>query len=763
VTHTITGRRLSSHSKQPTAGATGSTEVTVEGHHRATFILEGRSTAERRFKREAEAIRLSDPADSVTLEWIYIPFYFMFGHSALRIGNTLYEFGQNGWRVHPSARAFLFNNPLFKRRFARFRKWGMSPFSFGIPLVVPKCVAARLGEIIADEMRASQAGAFSLFTNNCNQQLLRALRKAGVGIEFKGFTAFSSLSAFRRFLFDSPVKIGTPSLYPLPHHAWMAGRYHMHVPSHIYSNDSFLHKGKRSLWVVLSYVASSLLMLTQKFAWSESPSRGKASTVGGFRDDVIAKHFRPNRSASVGLECEGGGLRICEVVEILKERLHVTDVRRERSYWGSAHYLHTAEFGTVRVEPARFHRLCNALEDAGANSVLNGFPLLAGLIHYLERHITLFEIVTQPMSVTELERFAPVLDLLGLSGMKGSGWLRPVSTQINVGIDVSDVQLMRRLLCNYYGNHAAIRHELRPHRVRFKYIRPIHPTFLRKLNDASWIPDRAELSEWYQRYSRWKKSSIELSYALPPSETNQTNWGRVIGRGPYPSRPAVEFREANAFVSTTLDAHRASRQVIYEIRFAVAMVEAARSESAIRHGSLRVASGRMSEVPAMVIRQADASDLPTVLDTLDCCVNWLNATGINQWDKRYPAPGTFAQDIASGQLFLADALGVVAATVVVNAQFDREYSEIKWWYRNACAVHRLMVRPEFHGRGIARMMMEYAEEEARRLGYESIRLDAFAGNRIALRLYESLGYSSIGAIRLRKGYFICYEKALVSL
>src|SRR5688500_6735028 len=131
----------------------------------------------------------------------------------------------------------------------------------------------------------------------------------------------------------------------------------MYVPSHIYSKDSLVHKGKRSLWDVLSYVASSLLMLTQKFTWSESPPRDKASTIGGFRDDVIAKHYRPNLSASVGLECEGGGLRICEVVEILKERLHVTDVRRERSYWGRAHYLNTAEFGTVRVEPARFHRL----------------------------------------------------------------------------------------------------------------------------------------------------------------------------------------------------------------------------------------------------------------------------------------------------------------------------------------------------------------------------------------------------------------------
>jgi cystathionine beta-lyase/cystathionine gamma-synthase len=362
-------------------------------------------------------------------------------------------------------------------------------------------------------------------------------------------------------------------------------------------------------------VSSPSISMTTVQDVAAVPTPTETTAQAGVRDVVVARHFKPDLSVTVGLEFEAGGLRVMEVVEILRARLGVTQTSLRKSYWGMGHYLCTREFGTIRVEPARFHRFFNILEAFGTSSLLSRYPRLARLVHRLERKITLFEVVTQPITLTQVEHFAQVLDVLGLAGARGTGLFRPVSTQINVGIDPLDTVLMKNLLANYYGNHSAIRRDLRPHFVRFKYIREIHPAFLRRLKEAAWRPDLEELSAWYRRYSRWKKSSIELSYALLPSKANQTRWGKLIGRSPYPSRSAVEFREANTVTSTQQDPRKTSNQVMHEVRFAVAMVEAARSRES-RPESMSGRTTAERPTPAVPVVLALGSEDDSILASL---------------------------------------------------------------------------------------------------------------------------------------------------
>jgi len=62
--------------------------------------------------------------------------------------------------------------------------------------------------------------------------------------------------------------------------------------------------------------------------------------------------------------------------------------------------------------------------------------------------------------------------------------------------------------------------------------------------------------------------------------------------------------------------------------------------------------------------------------------------------------------------------------------------------------------------GIARQLMQFAENRASELDFGAIRLDAFIANPAALRLYASLGYQVAGTVMFRKGLFQCFEKAL---
>jgi ribosomal protein S18 acetylase RimI-like enzyme len=89
--------------------------------------------------------------------------------------------------------------------------------------------------------------------------------------------------------------------------------------------------------------------------------------------------------------------------------------------------------------------------------------------------------------------------------------------------------------------------------------------------------------------------------------------------------------------------------------------------------------------------------------------------------------------------------GAPADQVVKIADLDGKLAGYLWVGRGQITdiawIQDVVVEPELRGQGFGRELMAAAEAIAADLGYRRIGLNVMGGNGVAIRLYESLGYT----------------------
>jgi len=164
------------------------------------------------------------------------------------------------------------------------------------------------------------------------------------------------------------------------------------------------------------------------------------------------------------------------------------------------------------------------------------------------------------------------------------------------------------------------------------------------------------------------------------------------------------------------------------------------------------------------IRLAKPLEIDEIMELISKCVQAMQASGSDQWDERYPNKTVIEQDIARGTLFVCEEGQAIAGILVLDENASEQYNEIKWKQTQGphLIMHRLAVHPQIQGKGIATKLITFAEAYAVRNGYTSIRLDTYAKNTKALKIYPRLGYDHRGEIHFpnRVANFPVFEKVL---
>ena len=154
--------------------------------------------------------------------------------------------------------------------------------------------------------------------------------------------------------------------------------------------------------------------------------------------------------------------------------------------------------------------------------------------------------------------------------------------------------------------------------------------------------------------------------------------------------------------------------------------------------------------------------IPEVMSLVTEAIQHMDTNGIPQWDEIYPTRAIFEKDVNENTLFGYFIENTLAGVIVLNWFQDKEYEEIDWKLDDELplVVHRLCISPKLQGRGLAKLLVKFAEDFAKGNKYKSIRLDAFTKNPISVGLYRKLGYEERGSVNFRMGEFLVFEKEM---
>lgn len=158
----------------------------------------------------------------------------------------------------------------------------------------------------------------------------------------------------------------------------------------------------------------------------------------------------------------------------------------------------------------------------------------------------------------------------------------------------------------------------------------------------------------------------------------------------------------------------------------------------------------------MKFRKTRIEDVSSVLEIICQAKVYLKQNKIEQWQNGYPNIDSIIEDIQKKYSYVVEENGIVLGTMAVVFGGEPTYEHIyegEWKTRGTAyaTLHRVAVRNEWKGKGIAGFMIEEVMAMCQRKNIKSIRMDTHRDNDSMQQMMQKNGFTYCGIIYLEDG------------
>lgn len=160
---------------------------------------------------------------------------------------------------------------------------------------------------------------------------------------------------------------------------------------------------------------------------------------------------------------------------------------------------------------------------------------------------------------------------------------------------------------------------------------------------------------------------------------------------------------------------------------------------------------------------AKPADLPKIMPLVTAAIANMQASGIRQWHKGYPAKSHIETDIKRAEGHVLSQAGEILVYGAIIGVGEPAYNKIDGqWLTDGpyLAIHRLLTNPAYTGQNLASQFLARAENMGREQGFLSVRIDTNHDNRPMLNFLKKHNFSFCGEILLQGGARLAFEKIL---
>lgn len=133
------------------------------------------------------------------------------------------------------------------------------------------------------------------------------------------------------------------------------------------------------------------------------------------------------------------------------------------------------------------------------------------------------------------------------------------------------------------------------------------------------------------------------------------------------------------------------------------------------------------------------------------------------WDEEYPGREEIENDMGAENLFILEReRGIIGAVSIAP---ENELDGYDCWSRKEKAGEfaRVVISTEYQGRGIAKVLVRNVLKEMKRRGLEAVHISVAEVNIPARRVYDGLGFHTVGREEMWGGlYYLCERELPIS-